>query len=34
VVAESSQPEKLAELMQAEIKLWGPIIKSAGIKGE
>src|SRR5262245_54099102 len=34
VVAESSTPDKLADLMQAEIKLWGPIIKSAGIKGE
>lgn len=34
VVAESSTPARLAATMQDEIKLWGPIIKSAGIKGE
>jgi len=34
VEAASSTPEELAGLMQAELELWGPIIKSANIKGE
>ena len=34
VVAESSTPEQLAATMQAEIKLWGPVIKSANIKAD
>ena len=34
VVAESSTPEQLAATMQAEIKLWGPVIKSANLKAE
>ena len=34
VVAESSTSEQLASTMQAEIKLWGPMIKAASIKGE
>jgi tripartite-type tricarboxylate transporter receptor subunit TctC len=34
VEAASSTPLQLTAIMNAEIALWGPIIKSAGIKGE
>ncbi len=34
VVAESSTPEQLASTMQAEVKLWAPVIKAANIKAD
>ena len=34
VVAESSTPEQLALTMQAEVKLWAPVIKAANIKAD
>ena len=32
--AASAMPDQITTMMKAEVKLWGPVIKAAGIRGE
>jgi tripartite-type tricarboxylate transporter receptor subunit TctC len=34
IAPNGSTPDELARLMQAEVELWGPVIKAGNIKGE